>query len=136
MLILVAVGFVMLITFYMMVKQKKRDLGLLRALGGTPAGTASIFVTASLLIGVTGSLLGAGLGWTVTNNINGINDAMGDYAFFPKGLYYVEAIPAVIEGHEVIRYMVWTLAIALLLGGLIPALAAGRLDPIDALRDE
>ncbi|MHC5021837.1 MAG: ABC transporter permease, partial [Planctomycetota bacterium] len=136
MLILLAVGFVMLITFYMMVKQKKRDLGLLRALGGTPRGTAAIFVTASLLIGVTGSVTGSLLGWTVAHNINGINDAMGDWAFFPKGLYYMEQIPTVIQAHEVVNFVCWTLGIALLLGGLIPAVAAGRLDPVQALRDE
>ncbi len=136
MLILVAVGFVMLITFYMMVKQKKRDLGLLRALGGTPTGTAAIFVTASLLIGVTGSLTGSLVGWTVAHNINPINDAMGSWAFFPKGLYYMEAIPVVIDGHEVFNFVLWTLGISLILGGLIPALAAGRLDPVQALRDD
>lgn len=136
MLILIAVGFVMLITFYMMVKQKKRDLGLLRALGGTPLGTAAIFVTASLLIGITGSVTGSLLGWTIAHNINGINDAMGDWAFFPKGLYYMEAIPVVIQAHEVVNFVLWTLGISLVLGGLIPAVAAGRLDPIQALRDD
>jgi lipoprotein-releasing system permease protein len=138
-LILVAVGFVMLITFYMMVKQKKRDLGLLRALGGSPHGTAAIFVTASLLIGVTGSVTGSLLGWSLAHNINPINDFMEStigWAPFPKGLYYMEAIPVVIQGAEVVNFVLLALGVALLLGGLIPALAAGRLDPIQALRDD
>ncbi|MCU0722892.1 MAG: ABC transporter permease [Planctomycetes bacterium] len=138
-MIVVVAGFNMLATFLMMVSEKVRDLGILKALGGHPAGITSVFLLTSALIGVVGAGVGAAAGLAIASYINEIEAfarGLGIPTPFPRDLYYLNRIPVVLQGWEIAWIVGPTVVFSILLGGLLPALRAARLDPLEALRYE
>ncbi|MCP4833936.1 MAG: ABC transporter permease [Phycisphaera sp.] len=66
--------------FWAIVYEKTRDIGILRAVGASRPGILGIFLAYGLVIGLAGSVVGALLGWVVTDNINHIHEALGQAA--------------------------------------------------------
>jgi len=71
-IIVIVAGFIMLATFLMMVSEKVRDLGILKALGGKATGITSVFLISSGLIGALGAGIGTAAGLLVASYINEI----------------------------------------------------------------
>lgn len=65
------------ITFYMIVLEKTRDIGILRAIGASRHGVLSLFVRYGLVIGVLGSAMGLGLAVFVVTHLNNLQRALG-----------------------------------------------------------
>lgn len=63
-------------TFYMIVLEKTRDIGVLRAIGAPATGVLGLFVSYGLAIGLIGSGLGVWLAWFTVNNLNNLQDAL------------------------------------------------------------
>ncbi|MBI1336877.1 MAG: FtsX-like permease family protein [Phycisphaera sp.] len=126
------------VIFSMIVMQKTRDIGILRALGATPTGIASIFLGYGLTIGVIGSVLGTALAVSIVWNINEIQAQL--YAWFgfqmwnPQ-VYYFDTIPHQVNVVEV-AWIVTVAIVASVLSSIIPAIQAARLDPVVTLRYE
>jgi len=138
-MIVVVAGFNMLATFLMMVSEKTRDLGILKALGGKPEGITSVFLLTCTLIGIIGAGIGTVAGLAIAFNANEIEAfavSLGIPPPFPRDLYYLESIPVVVEGGQIFWIVAPTILFSVLLGGVIPALKASRLNPLDALRHE
>jgi ABC-type lipoprotein release transport system permease subunit len=138
-MIVVVAGFNMLATYLMMVAEKTRDLGILKALGGKPSGITLIFLLTCTLIGAIGAGLGTGAGLLIATYINEIETfavSIGIPTPFPRGLYYLDRIPVVVEGGQIFWIVAPTILLSVLLGGVIPALKAARMNPLDALRHE
>src|SRR6266516_7487700 len=76
-LIIAVAGFGILAIFSMIVVEKTRDIGVLKALGASNSGVMKIFLGYGLLLGVVGSCLGTILGLVLTNNINWLEHALG-----------------------------------------------------------
>lgn len=66
------------VIFYMIVLEKTRDIGILRALGASKPGVAAIFLSFGGAIGVLGSLLGTGVAFLMVHYINAIHNWLGD----------------------------------------------------------
>jgi len=64
-------------TFYMIVLEKTRDIGTLRAIGASATGVLSVFLGYGLLIGVLGSLAGTGIAIFIVNHLNELQAALG-----------------------------------------------------------
>jgi lipoprotein-releasing system permease protein len=124
-----------LITF---VVQKTREIGMLKALGATPAQVAGIFLSQSLVVGVVGVVSGYGLGWTGIHFRNEFLNFMNrtfHLDLFPPQLYQFQELPARIVTSDVLIICGGSLVICLL-AGVIPALRAAWLRPVEALRHE
>src|SRR3954470_1450254 len=124
-----------LITF---VVQKTREIGMLKALGGTRGQVLWLFLSQSLTVGVAGVITGFGLGMLALhyrNEFVRFMNRMTGFELFPAKIYYFSELPALIVPGDIIRICGSALVICLL-AGLVPAWIAGRLEPVEALRHE
>ncbi|WP_442506669.1 ABC transporter permease [Novipirellula sp. SH528] len=137
-LIIAVAGFGILATFFMIVVEKTRDIGTLKALGASGKGVMSIFLSYGLLLGFVGS--GAGLigGLIFVSNINEvaavIEKITGQEVFDPT-VYYFTEIPTIIHPFTLCWVMAGAVTIAAL-ASVLPALRAARMHPVQALRFE
>jgi lipoprotein-releasing system permease protein len=130
--------FLILAIFWSMVREKTRDIGILRAIGASRGGVAWIWIRYGLTIGIVGALLGGILAYLIVTNINPIHEAMGKYLHItiwnPK-VYYFSTIPHEVEWPKAVIVMC-SGALASIIGALIPAIKAANLDPVKSLRWE
>jgi lipoprotein-releasing system permease protein len=137
-LIIAVAGFGILAIFSMIVVEKTRDIGILKALGASNGGVLKIFLGYGLLLGVVGAALGTCLGVTITTYINEIEvvlSRMTGQEIFPRNVYYFDQIPTDIKTLHVVLINVGAVAIAVLFS-VLPALRAALLHPVRALRFE
>ena len=118
--------------------QKTREIGMLKALGATQLQISGIFLGQSAIIGVIGVASGYGLGMlaVVYRNefLHFMRRATG-WELFPKSVYGFGDLPALIMPRDLAIICISSFVICVL-GGLLPAIRAGRLKPVEALRYE
>lgn len=137
---IVSAGVILLIfcIFYLIVMTKQKDIAIIKSCGLDSTAVTKLFVAFGLLIGVSGSAAGVGLGIVFTRNINvierWISMALG-LKLWKSSTYMFSRIPTEIDMHTVI----WVTSFAIIaagLGALIPALAAAWVRPVRILRYE
>jgi lipoprotein-releasing system permease protein len=136
--IIAVAGFGILSIFSMIVVEKTRDIGILKALGASDGGVMNIFLSYGLLLGVVGASLGTILGVTFTTHINDIERWIArttGQEIFDRSIYYFKEIPTDIQPLTVILVNVGAILIAVL-ASVLPALRAAMLHPVRALRYE
>jgi lipoprotein-releasing system permease protein len=137
-LIIVVAAFNIISSMIMMVKDKGRDIAILRTMGASRAMILRIFVLSGASIGVVGTIAGFVLGVVFTNNIEAIRQALQSVIgtdLFAAEIYFFTRIPARIDSREVAAVVVMALALSFL-ATLYPSWRAARLDPVEALRYE
>ncbi|MCR9178534.1 lipoprotein-releasing ABC transporter permease subunit [Maricaulis alexandrii] len=122
----------------MLVKNKSRDIAILRTMGATRAAVLRVFLIVGAAIGLSGTLAGIILGILFVVNIGPIQDFItwvtGAQVWDPS-VYYLYRIPAKLDWGEVGFISIFGLVVSLLVT-LPPALRASGLDPVEALRYE
>lgn len=124
-----------LITF---VVQKTREIGMLKALGGTRGQVLWLFLSQSLTVGIAGVVTGFGLGMLALayrNEFLRVMNRLTGFELFPAKIYYFSELPAIIIPRDIILICGSALIICVL-AGLVPAWTAARLQPVEALRHE
>ena len=124
--------------FYMIVMQKIRDIGVIRAVGGSSSGVAQIFLAFGAATGLVGSLVGLAGGWLFVHYINEIEDAV--YLFsgervWDKEVYLFDRIPNAVDPGTMVVIAAWAIASGLV-GALIPAIWSASMAPAEAVRYE
>ncbi|MEM5584985.1 lipoprotein-releasing ABC transporter permease subunit [Roseibium sp. AS2] len=122
----------------MLVKDKGKDIAILRTMGATRGSIMRIFLITGASIGCVGTLAGFLLGLVVCLNIESIRSFvswMTTTELFSPELYFLSRLPADIDSGETTTVLVMALALSLL-ATLYPAWRAARLDPVEALRYE
>lgn len=138
MLIVIVAAFNIVSSLVMLVKDKSKDIAVLRTFGVTRASMMRIFILAGTSIGTIGAISGTVLGVIVARYIEPIRRGvqwMTGRDLFPADLYYLSELPSRIVPMTVIG--IAALAIALsFLATLYPAWKASSTDPVDVLRNE
>jgi lipoprotein-releasing system permease protein len=137
-LIIAVAGFGILAIFFMIVVEKTRDIGILKALGASGRGIMGIFLAYGLSLGMVGSGVGMVLGLLFVIYINEIAEVLSyitGHDVFDPSIYYFYKIPAIIDPFTVAWIVCGALAIAVM-ASVLPARRAARLHPVEALRYE
>jgi lipoprotein-releasing system permease protein len=136
-LMFVAVGLIVIVaalgvvsTLVLTVTQKRREIGVLVALGATPSGVMRIFVLQGLSMGVLGTLLGAALGVGLAVLLDRFQLIKLD-----PSVYYLDHLPFTVQPGD-LAAIVGIAVLVALLATLYPAWRAARLDPVESLRHE
>ncbi|HTU90702.1 MAG TPA: FtsX-like permease family protein [Gemmataceae bacterium] len=137
-MIIAVAGFGILAIFSMIVVEKTRDIGILKALGASNRGVLNIFLGYGLLLGAVGALLGSAFGTAITIYINEIEQLLTKWTgheLFDRSVYYFNEIPTDLNVGSVMVINLGAVAIAVLFS-VLPALRAALLHPVRALRYE
>ena len=135
-MIFMVAGFGILAIFYMIVVEKQKDIGVLKALGASSFGVMQIFLYYSLLLGIVGSALGLGMGLLFVQYIReiatGLSYILNREIFSPE-VYSFYEIPTIVDPPTVIGIIVGAILIAVA-AGVLPAFRAARVHPVETLR--
>ena len=122
----------------MLVKDKGRDIAILRTMGATRGAIMRIFLITGAAIGIAGTFAGLALGLLLARNIEGIRQFFSwltQKNLFPAELYFLSKLPSIVEPGDVALVVGMTLVLSVL-ATIYPSWQAAKLDPVEALRYE
>lgn len=139
MVVVIIAAFPVLASMIMLVKNKSKDIAILRTIGATRNGILRIFFMCGAMVGILGTFAGLVLGILFCLNIGGIQwiiETVTGTELFPADVYGISGgIPAKIVWSEVFGVAFWGFLISAA-ATFFPALNASKVDPVDALRYE
>ena len=138
-MLLVAIAAMNIISgLVMLVKNKGRDIAILRTMGAGQGSVMRIFFMAGAAVGVLGTAAGLSVGVLFCVYIEQIQDLVEwitGATVFSSDVYFLSHIPARVDWREVVVITAWALGMSFV-ATLPPAWRASRLDPVEALRYE
>jgi lipoprotein-releasing system permease protein len=137
-LISIVAVFLIFCIFYMIVVEKTKDIGIIKSVGATNEGVAGIFLGYGLAIGIVGAGLGLLVGYLIVRNINYLHEQMGkllNIQIWNPEIYAFDKIPNQMNPWHVSAILL-VAVISAVIGAMVPAIRAARMQPVEALRWE
>jgi len=138
-MLLVAIAALNIISgLIMLVKNKSRDIAILRTMGASKSAILRIFFMAGASVGVLGTITGLSIGvlfCVYIDQIQAFVEWVTHTQVFSSDVYFLSRVPAKVDWAEVALIVSWSLGVAFV-ATLPPAWQASRLDPVEALRYE
>lgn len=137
-LIILVAAFNIISSMIMLVKDKGRDIAIMRTMGATRKSMLKIFILTGATIGVVGTVAGAAVGISFALNIEYIREFLQTLTgteLFSAEVYFLSKLPAKLDWSEVATVLGMAFSLSFL-ATLYPAWRAARLDPVEALRYE
>ncbi len=137
-LIILVAAFNIISSLIMLVKDKSRDIAILRTMGATRGMIMRIFFISGASVGVIGTLGGVGLGLAFALNIERIRQFLQTLTgreLFSAEIYFLSRLPAKVDLGEVLTVVAMALVLSFA-ATIYPSWRAARLDPVEALRYE
>jgi len=138
MLIILVASFNIISSLIMLVREKGRDVAILRTMGASRGSIMRIFFTCGASVGVIGTLLGVALGLLIAFNTENIQlwlESMTGHKLFADELYFLSHLPSKVDMREVVFVVLMALGLSFL-ATIYPARRAASLDPAEGLRYE
>jgi lipoprotein-releasing system permease protein len=137
-LIILVAAFNIISSLVMLVKEKGRDIAVLRTMGATRGSIMRIFMAAGTWIGVVGTAAGVGLGLLLATYLESIHhfvEKLIGQEILVENIYFLSTLPTKTDPREVAVIIALSLLLSFL-ATIYPARRAARLDPAEALRYE
>ncbi len=127
-LIIIVASFNVISMITVTVKDKKRDIAILRAMGASEGSISGIFKKQGMIIGVTGTIIGNALGLAICVVLTKFK-----LISLPADIYFMDRLPVKMDVWTFVLVSVCSLLITYL-AGLFPARQSAKMDPVEALR--
>ena len=137
-LIILVAAFNIISSLVMLVKEKRRDIAVLRTMGATRGSVMRVFMLAGTMIGVAGTIAGVTLGLVLAAHLEGIHNFIKHVLHqevLLENVQILSNLPTKTDPTEVAVIVVLALVLSFL-SALYPARRASRLDPAEVLRYE
>ena len=129
-LIVVVAAFNVITSLFILVKNKSKEIALLKTIGADNNSILKIFLLVGSIIGIGGTLIGAVLGSIITINLENIRQILNNIFnlnLFPSEFYYIDRIPTSIDMSEIILIILFSICISIL-ATIYPAYTASKLE--------
>lgn len=138
MLIIIVASFNIISSLIMLVREKGRDIAILRTMGASSNSVMRIFIACGSFVGIMGTFAGLGLGLLIAYNTENIQlwlEGLMGHRLFADELYFLSHLPSKVDNFEVAMVVLMALSLSFL-ATIYPAQRAAKLDPAEALRYE
>ncbi|NCA27403.1 MAG: lipoprotein-releasing ABC transporter permease subunit, partial [Methylophilaceae bacterium] len=135
-LIVAVAAFNIVSTLVMAVTDKRADIAIMRTFGASPRSIMAIFMVQGALIGLLGTVIGAGFGVLIALNISTIVpfiEHLFHVQFLAKDVYYISELPSHLLWGDVVTIVLMSFVLSLL-ATLYPSWKASQMNPAEALR--
>jgi lipoprotein-releasing system permease protein len=137
-LIVLVAAFNIISSLVMLVKEKQRDIAILRTMGATRSMVMHIFISSGMLLGAVGTFSGVLLGLLLAANIETVRAAIEAFTgqeLLPENIYFLSTLPTKTDPTEVAVIMLISLGISLL-ATIYPAKHAASIHPSEGVRHD
>jgi lipoprotein-releasing system permease protein len=129
-LIIIVAAFNVITSLFILVKNKSREIALLKTIGTDNGKILRIFLLVGSTIGVAGTIIGSLLGAVITINLESIRlflNQVFNLNLFPSEFYYIDQIPTFIDIKQIAIVILFSISISIL-ATIYPAYTASRLE--------
>ena len=137
-LIIIVAAFNIISVLTIMIKNKSKEIAILRSIGFLKSSICMIFIISGAAIGFFGILFGVFFGVIISYNLENIRLFFSNYLninIFPSEIYYLNELPSYVNFNSVLFIALFSFIIVLI-ASYFPAISASKLDPVKNLKND